>query len=231
MTTLIEMLETQHRNLIQYDRMLSSREVTLDEIGRSAPFIFHYNDADFNFRFVNEKACNWFCLSKERILEMGEDFIREYYHPDTITNELPKIRRFYSCRASDTIYSNYHQIYNPSIKNFAVCLAFVKKCSCLSGFVAITQPIENAYLLSKKMNRMISEELFKRNHVRNFKDLTLREEEILRLLAEGMNNPQISDRLFISRRTVEQHRKNINRKLDIRTFRDILDYAFAFDLI
>lgn len=231
MNTLIESLETQHQNLIQYDRMLSSRQVSLEEIGRSSPSIFHYNDADFNFRFVNEKACRWFCLSKERILGMGEEFIKEYYHPDTIANEFPKIKRFYSVRGSDTIYSNYHQIYNPAIKSFSVCLAFIKKCSCLSGFMAIIEPIESAYLLSKKMNRIISEELFKRNHLRNFEDLTLREEEILKLLAEGMNNPQISKRLFISRRTVEQHRKNINRKLDIHTFRDILDYAFAFDLI
>ncbi len=231
METLIETLEIHHQNLIQYDRMLSSRQASLEEIGRSAPFIFHYNDAEFNFQFVNEKACQWFCLSRERILAMGEGFVRQYYHPDTIRNEFPKIRRFYNIRTSDTVYSNYHQIYNPSIKTFSVCLAFIKKCSCLSGFVAIIQPIENAYLLSKKMNRIISEELFRRNHTHNFGDLTLREEEILKLLAEGMNNPQISSQLCISRRTVEQHRKNINKKLEIRTFRDILDYAFAFDLV
>jgi DNA-binding CsgD family transcriptional regulator len=231
MTTLIETLETQRQNLIRYDKMLSNRLLSLEEIGRSSPFIFHYNDEDFKFRFVNEKASSWFCLSNARILEMGEGFVREFYHPDTIKNEFPKIKRFYSNHGSDVVYSNYHQIYNPSIKAFSVCLAFVKKCSCLSGFVSIILPLENAYLISKKMNRIISEELFKINHLHNFEDLTIREGEILKLLAEGMNNPQISCQLFISRRTVEQHRKNINRKLDIHTFKDILDYAYAFDLI
>lgn len=231
MQTFIEVLETQHQNLIQYDRLLSQQEASLEDIGRSSPFIFHYNDADYNFQFLNERACEWFGLSKERIIDMGERFVREFYHPDTINNELPKIRRFYKIHDAERVYSNYHQIYNPSIKTYSICLVFIKKCFMLGGFVSIMQPLENAYMLSKKMNRIISEEIFRKNHERLFEDLTLREEEILKLLAEGMNNPQISQRLFISRRTVEQHRKNINRKLHIHTFKDILDYAFAFDLI
>lgn len=231
METLTETLETQHQILNHYDRMLSSHQVTLEEVGKLSADIFHYNDSDYNFRFLNDKACQWFCLSKEQIISRGDNFIKEYYHPDTIKNEWPKIKRLYNDAGSDAVYSNYHQIYNPSIKAFCVCLAFVKKSTCLSGFVSILQPIEDYYLLSKKMSRIISEELFKKNHTRHFDYLTIRELEILKLLALGMNNPQISDQLFISRRTVEQHRKNINRKLDVRGFKDIMDYAYAFDLI
>src|SRR5690554_1249332 len=113
----------------------------------------------------------------------------------------------------------------------SICLVFIKKCRLLSGFVSVFQPIENDYLLSKKMNRIISEELFKKNHAQDFEFLTVRECEIFKLLAEGLNNPQISSQLSISRRTVEQHRKNINLKLNIHSFKDILDYAYAFDLI
>jgi|SRR5690554_24552 len=231
METLTEALESQHQNLVQYVRMLSARQISLEEVGRLCPDILHFNDADFNFQFLNEKACRWFCLSKVEILQMGEGFIREFYHPDTIKNEIPKIKRFYSNHDDEAVYSNYHQIYNPAIKSFSICLAFIKKCRCLSGFVSILQPLENDFHISKKMNRIISEELFKKNHAQDFEYLTIREFEILKLLAEGLNNPQISNHLFISRRTVEQHRKNINRKLDIHTFKDILDYAYAFDLI
>ncbi|MDN5205533.1 helix-turn-helix transcriptional regulator [Fulvivirgaceae bacterium BMA10] len=83
----------------------------------------------------------------------------------------------------------------------------------------------------KKVQRILEDQAFMRNNFERFTSLTNREEEILTLLALGHNNPKIADLLFISRRTVEQHRKNINYKLGIKSFPDILKYAQAFDLI
>jgi len=45
--------------------------------------------------------------------------------------------------------------------------------------------------------------------------LTASELGVARLAAEGLTNPQIGDRLFISRRTVATHLANVFRKLDI----------------
>lgn len=231
MKTLSEVLDVHHHNLVQYDEMLSMQQVSLEELGRLSPHIFHYNDADFNFLFLNEKGCCWFSLSQEQIVEMGEDFFKKYYHPDTIEIELPKIRRFYRNNDCNTVYSNYQQIFNPAIQAYSVCLVFVKKCRFSPGFVSITEPIEKDLSISKKMHRIISEELFKKNHTKDFEFLTHRETEVLKLLASGLNNPQISAQLYISRRTVEQHRKNINRKLNVQNYRDIMSYAYAFDLV
>ena len=46
-------------------------------------------------------------------------------------------------------------------------------------------------------------------------DLTPRELEVLRLMAEGLTNQQIADRLFLSRRTATSHASNILAKLDL----------------
>lgn len=43
--------------------------------------------------------------------------------------------------------------------------------------------------------------------------LTKREKEILKLIAEGLSNQEIADKLFISMRTVETHRLNLSQKL------------------
>jgi two-component system response regulator NreC len=62
-------------------------------------------------------------------------------------------------------------------------------------------------------------------------DLTQREEEILRLLALGHTNGEIAEQLFLSRRTIETHRANIQRKLDLSTRAELTRYAIEHSLL
>jgi two-component system response regulator NreC len=59
----------------------------------------------------------------------------------------------------------------------------------------------------------------------SYERLTAREREVLHLVVEGHTNAEIADRLFISRRTVETHRANLMRKLDLRSQTDLISYA------
>ncbi len=55
--------------------------------------------------------------------------------------------------------------------------------------------------------------------------LTLREREVLRLLAEGKRNREVAGRLGISIRTVETHRARIMKKLGVKTIGELVRYA------
>jgi DNA-binding NarL/FixJ family response regulator len=55
--------------------------------------------------------------------------------------------------------------------------------------------------------------------------LTIRQREILKLIAEGKSNKEIGDLLCISVRTVERHRANIMSKLSIRKTAELVQYA------
>ena len=55
--------------------------------------------------------------------------------------------------------------------------------------------------------------------------LSNREREVLHLAARSYTNAEIAEQLCISRRTVETHRANAMRKLDLRTQTDLLRYA------
>jgi two-component system NarL family response regulator len=56
-------------------------------------------------------------------------------------------------------------------------------------------------------------------------DLGPREREIVQLLAEGHSSAQIAQRLHISQRTVETHRRNIMKKLGLRGVAELTRYA------
>jgi DNA-binding NarL/FixJ family response regulator len=55
--------------------------------------------------------------------------------------------------------------------------------------------------------------------------LSVREREVLKLIAEGKSNREIADILFISVRTVEFHRASILSKLNLKKTADIVRYA------
>lgn len=61
--------------------------------------------------------------------------------------------------------------------------------------------------------------------------LTDREKDILRLIAKEYSNKQMAEKLFISERTVETHRKNIFRKTNTTSLVGLIKYAYANNLI
>jgi DNA-binding NarL/FixJ family response regulator len=63
------------------------------------------------------------------------------------------------------------------------------------------------------------------------KAITDREEEILKLVAEGHTSKQIADMLFISVKTVERHRANLLQKLGLRDRLELTRYAIRSGLI
>ncbi|MBW2641916.1 MAG: response regulator transcription factor [Deltaproteobacteria bacterium] len=61
--------------------------------------------------------------------------------------------------------------------------------------------------------------------------LTAREQEVMVLLAEGLSTTQVADKLFISPKTVENHRSSIMRKLEVHSVIELTRYAAKLGLI
>jgi len=67
--------------------------------------------------------------------------------------------------------------------------------------------------------------------VKNKAQLTERECEVVRLLADGMSSKEAATRLQISIRTVESHRININRKLGFNSIAKLVHYAIRHGIV
>lgn len=64
-----------------------------------------------------------------------------------------------------------------------------------------------------------------------YSTLTAREQEVMRMLAEGLNTKEVAGKLFISPKTVENHRTNLMKKLGLQNTVELVRYAARLGLI
>lgn len=109
-------------------------------------------------------------------------------------------------------------------------MGYVLKESAMSDIVECINIVsQNRHYISP----LISDYLLKRrvgiNELENknpsIKDLTPTELRILKLIAENKTSKEISGELFISYRTVENHRANISNKLGLKGAHSLLNFA------
>jgi len=62
-------------------------------------------------------------------------------------------------------------------------------------------------------------------NTKEFTDLTEREIEILKNIADGLSNKEIGEKLFISHRTVDTHRTNLMKKLGVNKIAGLIKFA------
>ncbi len=90
----------------------------------------------------------------------------------------------------------------------------------------------NNYFASDVHNYIVNDFMNKVKHSsREAVVLTKREKEIVQLLAQELTNDQIAERLHISFRTVETHRKNIMQKTKANNLAGLIKFAYAQGLI
>ena len=72
---------------------------------------------------------------------------------------------------------------------------------------------------------------YQKSSVNELPALTVREKEILVLIAEGYTNPQIAEKIFLSSFTVDSHRKNLLAKLNVKNTATLIRLAVERKLI
>jgi DNA-binding NarL/FixJ family response regulator len=82
----------------------------------------------------------------------------------------------------------------------------------------------------QKIQNLISSKLPEKHKFEN-NELTVREKDVIRLVALGKTNKEIADLLFISTHTAITHRKNITGKLGIKTVSGLTVYAILNNII
>jgi DNA-binding NarL/FixJ family response regulator len=89
---------------------------------------------------------------------------------------------------------------------------------------AITTVMLNKRYLSKDINQEFLTLLRKGKNLEE-KELSPREKEVLQLISEGNSSKKIGEILFLSHKTIDVHRNNIMKKIDLHTIPELTKYA------
>ena len=148
-------------------------------------------------------------LSFETFLPFEKDFFDFYFI-------LPEILAF-------------HIDYFLSKRNKTICIVSNRDEAVLLPSIASVNTSQEEIV--ERLRAILQETDQSYAQTRTGKELSVREKDVLRLIAKGMINRDIADKLYISLNTVLTHRKNITSKLGVKTIPGLTFYAITNGLI
>jgi len=112
---------------------------------------------------------------------------------------------------------------------------YILKDSPAAQLVAAVRDIcrGGSYLSPRMLSQLVDDFRSRKsaNHLPRFATLTIREREVLKVLAEGNSVKEIACDLNLSVKTVEAHKSNLMRKLDIHNKATLVQYAVQKKII
>lgn len=109
--------------------------------------------------------------------------------------------------------------------------AFMKKESTADELISvIDSSINSPFYCNKKLNKTINDFSEKDDLITTKFKLSRQEKEIIKLIIDGKKSIEIASLLSISKFTVDTHRKNINRKLEISNSSSLTKFAYENNL-
>lgn len=115
----------------------------------------------------------------------------------------------------------------PHVTVFALVTSYLEHAA-LAPFNGVIEINDTKQIIIGKLNEFVQSETPKRN---DDVELSKRETDVLVAVAKGMMNKEIADQMNISIHTVISHRKNITRKIGIKSVSGLTVYALLNNLI
>ena len=120
----------------------------------------------------------------------------------------------------------YNQMTNAGVSGF-----ILKNTDSSELLRAINAVTNNQQYFSQELLQKVVNTKTEQNKTIEVASLTKRELEIVVLIAKGLSNIEISEKIFISKRTVERHKSNIYTKINCKSSIDIMMFAVKNGLI
>lgn len=187
--------------------------------------------------YMNNWGIERLGTSLAEINAMGESYYDRFFPKEEYRGMLQGMSSYLSRGDFDQQYNFFQRVKLDGKTDYAWFYTVCKLVKLDSGsesvnkVVVMSSPVAGMNDVIARVTKALNQDSYIRQHYAEFSELTLREKEVLALLAHGRSSAEISDILFISHHTVSTHRRNIFRKINCRTFAELVRFALAFDLV
>jgi DNA-binding CsgD family transcriptional regulator len=222
--------------LFQLDKQQKEGKFNIQDIGDHLPVGLLINHQDGSNHYMNSVSQKLLNYTRTELDNLGEKYILSiWYDMKDYHLIAPKIQACYQRNDETEVFSYFQRLKPNHREEFFwtyVTSKILKDNNSEKGNkrILVACPIDFMGDMSNKINKLLDENQYLKKNYKLFALLTNREKEIISLLYRGLTNPQIAEKLFISRHTIEQHRKNIKKKLDIKTTVEMIKFAEVFEL-
>lgn len=175
-------------------------------------------------------ACELFEMDLPHIQQLGRDFYTQIIHPEDLQVTIRLISEYHYRGRNDVFALTFfqrikvRQTYKLAIVSLRI--DYKKKL-----FVCIFNLTDQLPLFTTKVLQTLEENKSIKALAKKYFRLTKREREIVPHLAQGIQVKILADQLHISVRTLEQHKKNIYAKLEINSLNELIQIAYALQVV
>ena len=168
---------------------------------------------DWSVVWMSQKGLKLLGISIEEVKSLSADeYYRRYFNPEDTRDYVPKIFELIERNNDEESVAYFQQVkfakdpdWHWHMSSTRIFLRNEDKKPLL--IITVSFPIDPEHHLSTKAERLLQENNFLRKNFDLYATLSLREREILQLLALGKSAVETAAELYISANTVETHRK------------------------
>jgi len=216
---------------VGYDETLDYLKKLCDQCGYVA--VIRCMDANL-VCYMNDAALSYFGFSKKEIEEKGISFVNNILHPD-FKHVHPVALSFIA--DPDNFNKPYEYIYlfktASGWKWTYTCFQIIAMHpDCSPRYIlAIADDVNNILNNNNHASEKFISDIDGLNNLQldRYLSLSCREKEILRLISKEYTTNEIAKALFIGKSTVDSHRKNLLKKLNVKSAIGLAKYILLFE--
>ena len=193
--------------------------------------ILHILQANADFKFLDytstsEDLFNKISALTPDILLIDIDTLSNF-KPEDLTTIKQKYSGLKVCVISaNTNKDNIYKLLELGVTNYIVKDCDVEELKMALNATANNQKYYSSFILDVLVNKKVNPSSIDKKSL-----LTIKEIEIINLIAQGLTTKDIATKLFISHHTVITHRKNIFRKIEVNSVSELIRYSIKAGIL
>jgi len=202
---------------------------TLDKISEIIPggWLHLNNKEDLGLIYMSPRMEKDFQATTEEVLKIGVKFLYDRIHIESSSRVVPKLLELIQSNDYNMVTSFFQYIRLPD-KDYQWFITNTKLFVPRNCLISFTNPLGCLQDFDKGIADILDDNVYIRNHIEAYSQISKREKEIIRLLVKGNTLKEIAQHLNISELTIKTHRQNIYRKLNISSITELFRFATAF---